>query len=181
MIGRRKYVSGEAARGFTLVELLVVVVVLGVLAGIALPVFTTSTEDSKRSSLEQDLAIMNKAIELYQAEHGGAYPGTLAHQTKWEIFVQQMTLPTDKDGAPGTRYGPYLRTGIPVNPYIGSNEGKVGSSGGNPNTLAWRYYPDIGLIVAATDGVVPELEADVETEIESEIAEPDSVKEKKKK
>lgn len=170
-------IAGPAPGGFTLVELLVVVVVLGVLAGVAVPMFGSASEDSRRATLEQNLAILNTAIELYRTEHNDHYPGTLEGEADWDIFVQQMTLPTEKSGAPGTRYGPYLRTGIPMNPYTGTNSGKVGSNGGNPASLAWRYYPSIGLIAAATDGELPE----IETGIEAEVAEPDSGKAKAKK
>lgn len=145
--GPRK--AATPARGFTLVELLVVVVILSVLAAVAIPTFTTSSKDSMRSTLEQDLVIMNKAIELYRLEHNNAYPGTLAHQTTWDIFVAQMTLPTDKNGAAGTRYGPYLRTGIPVNPYTGTRTGQLSTKVGLPKTIAWIYDPAAGLITAA--------------------------------
>ena len=52
-------------KGFTLVELLIVVIVLAVLAGIVIPQFSSSTEDAKLAVLRSDLATMGKAVELY--------------------------------------------------------------------------------------------------------------------
>jgi general secretion pathway protein G len=140
-----------ASPGFTLVELLVVVVILGVLAAVAIPMFSGSTEDSKRSALDQDLAILNKAVELYQVEHGGQYPGKLGAQTSWDTFVKQMTTRTDKTGAAGTRYGPYLKTGIPKNPYTGTSTGTLGKAVVGSD-VAWRYDAVNGIVTAANDG-----------------------------
>ena len=73
---------GMAARrrnklGFTLVELLVVIVVLAVLAAIVLPKFMNSSVRSKESALKSDLKLMRNAVSLFQADTG-KYPSTLA-------------------------------------------------------------------------------------------------------
>jgi len=133
--------------GFTLVELLIVVVILTVLAGIVVPKLISPTEDAKTSALEANLAIMNKAIEIYSLEHRGNYPGTIGGETTWDNFVEQMTLPTDKDGEPGEDYGPYLRTGIPLNPFTGTRTGFI-YSGIEPANLRIGWYYD------ATNGVM---------------------------
>jgi type II secretion system protein G len=146
---------GPPGHGFTLVELMVVVVILGVLAAIAVPMFFSSSQESKRAALDQDLAIMNKAIEIYRVEHNGVYPGTLEGATTWDVFVKQMTGPTDKGGRPGPRYGPYLKTGIPKNPYTETNTGSVGKAIDHTGTLAWRYDPAAGEISAANDETGP--------------------------
>ena len=63
--------------GFTLVELLVVVVVLAVLAAIVLPKFMDSSTRSKESALKTDLKLMRNAVNLFFTDTG-AYPATLA-------------------------------------------------------------------------------------------------------
>ena len=63
--------------GFTLVEILIVVIILGVLAAVAIPQFTSSTDDAKTSALDMTLSELRNAIELYFHQHGGTYPGQL--------------------------------------------------------------------------------------------------------
>lgn len=158
---RRPSGSAHASlRGFTLVELLIVVVILGVLAAIVIPRFAGHSEEAKQAALDQSLAILQEAIERYALEHGGRYPGTLAGETSWGIFVKQMTLPTDATGDTGTRYGPCLRTGIPRNPFTGTNNGTTSKVLAIGVAVAWRYDPTSGAISAGSSGGSPEPKAD---------------------
>lgn len=127
-------------RAFTLVEILVVVVILGILAAIVVPQFSSASQDSKESALQQDLFRIRQQIELYSNHHNGSYP-TLAN------FINQMTLPSDIDGntaaigTPGYHYGPYLQK-MPNNPFTDTvpiGDGAVGSS-------AWYYDQTTGHI-----------------------------------
>jgi type II secretion system protein G len=66
-------------RGFTLVELLIVVIILGVLAAIIIPQYSSSTTDAKEASLDSNLAALRNAIELYRIQHTNTvYPGAVA-------------------------------------------------------------------------------------------------------
>jgi general secretion pathway protein G len=60
-------------RGFTLVELVVVISILGVLAGIAIPRFMASTEAAKRAKILADLRTVDSAVTMYYATKG-KYP-----------------------------------------------------------------------------------------------------------
>ena len=64
-------------KGFTLVEILIVVVILGILAAIVIPQFTNASESAKGSSLVSQLQTIRGQLELYQTQHNGSYP-TLA-------------------------------------------------------------------------------------------------------
>ena len=64
-------------RGFTLVELLIVVIILAILAAIVVPQFASSTEDAKISALDSTLANIRSAIDLYYQQHGH-YPSAVA-------------------------------------------------------------------------------------------------------
>jgi general secretion pathway protein G len=116
------------SKGFTLVEILIVVIILAILAGVVIPQFSSSSEDAKLSVLQSDLATMRAAVELYYHQHNNIYPGDitsnyLAHATNDLWFGDQMTLYTDVDGEAVAvkdathKYGPYLKKGIPVNPF----------------------------------------------------------------
>jgi prepilin-type N-terminal cleavage/methylation domain-containing protein len=61
--------------GFTIVELLIVIVVIGILAAITLVAYGGIQERARFSSMRSDLASMNKAIRLYHAQYG-SYPIT---------------------------------------------------------------------------------------------------------
>ena len=110
----------RAKSGFTLVEILIVVVILGILAAIVIPQFTDASTEAKTSSLCSDLQSMRSQIELYKIQHNDALPGTVDSVA----FADSMTKYTLNDGtlagtqAPGDGvYGPYLQK-IPSNQFI---------------------------------------------------------------
>ena len=61
-------------QGFTLIELVVVIMILGILAGVAAPKLLTVSSDATDNGLKQTLSIVRDAIELYAADNGGALP-----------------------------------------------------------------------------------------------------------
>ena len=123
-------------RGFTLVELLVVIVVLAVLAAIVLPKFMDSSKRSKESALKSDLKLLRNAVGLFQTDTG-AYPKTLADLAATAAPAAGL----DSAGADATItasewHGPYLQE-VPPDPVSGAaftygttspNVGKVTSS-----------------------------------------------------
>jgi general secretion pathway protein G len=61
-------------RGFTLIEILIVVVILGILAAIIVPQFTNAAQDAGVSSARSQLQTMRSQIELYRVQNNGAVP-----------------------------------------------------------------------------------------------------------
>lgn len=61
-------------KGFTLVEILIVVVILGILAAIVVPQFTNATQDAQAGNLKAQIKSLQNQIELYNARNNGAYP-----------------------------------------------------------------------------------------------------------
>ena len=112
--------------GFTLVELLIVVLILGILAGVVIPQFASSTQDARVASLDTSLVNMRSAIDLYLQEHS-EYPsangdGTAAADSN-AAFLSQLTQYTDLDGDVALTkdathiFGPYLKKAeIPTEP-----------------------------------------------------------------
>jgi general secretion pathway protein G len=64
----------RARKAFTLVEILIVVVILGILAAIVVPQFTSATQDAMGGNLETQLDTLNNQLELYKARNNGQLP-----------------------------------------------------------------------------------------------------------
>jgi type IV pilus assembly protein PilA len=68
--------SPAAPRGFTLVEIMVVVVIIGLLAALAIPAFQRSQRASQNARAINDFRIFSQAFEIYNAQHG-AWPNNV--------------------------------------------------------------------------------------------------------
>ncbi len=121
--------------GFTLVELLIVVIIIAILAAIVVPQFSSATKDAQEAALDSNLAGMRSAIELYRVQHSNAYPGTVSGTaptgcttagatTTSQVLIDQMILYSATNGYTCTasdsnyRFGPYYRKdrGFPSDP-----------------------------------------------------------------
>ena len=67
----------NSKRGVTLVELLIVVLILGALAAIAIPRLSQSAATAKKNACKTNIDLINSQIELYAAENDGSYPANL--------------------------------------------------------------------------------------------------------
>jgi prepilin-type N-terminal cleavage/methylation domain-containing protein len=65
-------------RGFTLIEILIVVVILGILAAIIVPQFTDAAQDANESSARSQLQTIRSQIELHRVQNNGAAPADMA-------------------------------------------------------------------------------------------------------
>ncbi|NQT00652.1 MAG: prepilin-type N-terminal cleavage/methylation domain-containing protein [Planctomycetes bacterium] len=129
-------------RGFTLVEILIVVVILGILAAIVIPQFTEASTEAKLSALCTDLQTLRSQIELYKIQHNDFPPD-------FATFTAQMTGQTDITGAVGTDYGPYVQK-IATNQFNDkSNLDDSGTIGDNIG--GWEYDEITGAINADDD------------------------------
>ena len=110
----------QRSKGFTLVEILIVVIILGILAAIVIPQFTNASTDARRNSLTSQLQTLRSQIELYKLQHNDKLPGFAGAtaDAQWE----QMTAQTDVDGTTGGTddFGPYLQQN-PTNPLNTNN------------------------------------------------------------
>ena len=127
---------------FTLVELVVVIMILGILAAVAAPKLLSTSGAATDNGLKQTLTVIRDAIELYAADNGGALPGADKNQT---TFKSDLV--------------PYLRK-FPENP-VGANASKLDEikmrdngdplSGHIDNDEGWIYDNQTGEFRANSD------------------------------
>jgi len=120
-------------KGFTLVEILIVVVILGILAAIVIPQFTNASQEASASSLKSQLQTVRSQIELMRVKHNGFVPD----------FVAEQWLPlTDPDAYNGAwTEGAYLQSD-PINPFTGNSLIVAGTdplTEGDPATDGWLW------------------------------------------
>lgn len=117
-------------KGFTLIEMLIVIVVIAILALIVIPRLLGAGRKAKEATLRGDLHQLRNAIQQFEADMGD-YPASLDQ-------LVATTAPTGQGGGgldldPEGYQGPYLRTPdgeLPVDPFTGDND--------------WDYTPTTG-------------------------------------
>src|SRR6476620_6003827 len=106
----------QSRKGFTLVEILIVVIILGILAAIVIPQFTNASEDARKSNMKSQLQTLRSQVELYKLQHRDTAP---TQSNFWTV----LTTKTDDAGAPSTAadaFGPYMQD-VAINPLTNSS------------------------------------------------------------
>jgi prepilin-type N-terminal cleavage/methylation domain-containing protein len=134
-----------ARRGFTLVELVMVVATMGFVAGIAAPRMSTAAENAQAAQIEASTRTLTFALELYAAEHFDRWPTENADgsvQTNPDVVIARLTMRTDENGnpTPSGMFGPYLKS-WPTNPANGKNTVRIGGAAPGADTDGWQISP----------------------------------------
>ena len=141
----RRSIRRRATSGFSLIELAIVVVLIGLIAAIAVPRMSRGSQGAADTVAVQSAAVLQKALDHYAAEHGGAYPAA-------DQIAEQLTQFSDAQGRLSSQkkgpyeFGPYVGR-VPPMP-VGPNKGSVRISTKAAPGVAWVYDPADGNITA---------------------------------
>lgn len=107
----RRSFGRAAQRGFTLIEIMVVVVIMGILAALVVPKLMGRADDARVTAARQDIATLMQALKLYKLDNQ-RYPST-------EQGLQSLiSKPTSGPAANGWKNGGYVEK-LPKDPWGG--------------------------------------------------------------
>ena len=101
--------SNRRVTGFTLIEILIVVIILGILAAVVIPQLSHATTDARRSAMASTVQTLRNQVALYRVQHSDKLPDATNF---WNLMMSK----TDATGAAWTTssttgpFGPYMQT-----------------------------------------------------------------------
>ena len=135
--------------GFSLLELVLVIVIIGTIAAIAIPRLSRGAAGASDAALHGSLAVLRKAIDLYATEHGGTLPteaGVEDQLLKYSDLLGNTQATRDAT----FMYGPYIAN-LPALP-VGERKGNTHIADKNGDGVGWIYEDSGGTIHANTKG-----------------------------
>lgn len=161
----REQFGGSLRRfGFTLVELLIVLSILGILAALVAPRFSDASHTARENTLKDDLRYIRTQIVVFKAQHRDVPPGypggDMTAAPTEAAFIAQMSGKTNELCGVGTTdqypLGPYL-TKMPPNPVNNLNTirvvGNGAALGDTDNLTGWIFKPQTLEIIPNLTGV----------------------------
>jgi len=145
--------KNNMAKGFTLVEILIVVVILGILAAIVVPQFTNAANEARQGNVETQTSTLENQIELFAAQNNGVYP-TVAELnanpangsvTGWSVLIDGNYIKE----APRNPFAPTANAyTVTVSAAANSAAADVEANAAD-GSQGWFYNPALGFIRAS--------------------------------
>lgn len=136
--------------GFTLVELLIVVIILAIMATIVLPQFSGSAEESKEATLLANLHVIRDVVLRYRAEHYGRRPDMDQDGNPDDAnALLRLTGRTQRTGLIDANgpVGPYINK-WPRNPFNEMDDVRIGGAPAGAGTHGWHLDEATGILSA---------------------------------
>lgn len=132
-------------RGFSLIELLIIVSIIGILAAIVIPTFSNANETAKAGALASQINTAKKSLIFYKNDHNGVSPTDVQMITnQWQALINSTDINGDTTGED---YGPYFTKPL-FNAFMDSDVVAA------DNSAAWQYDSATGTIKAVVPGTV---------------------------
>ncbi len=129
--------QSHAPRGFTLIEILVVIIVLGLLAALVGPRILGRVSEAKSATARTQIELLGLALDNYRLDNG-SYPTT-------EQGLAALQEKPTREPIPGNWRGPYLKKAVPLDPwgrpYLYKSPGEHNPSGYDLSTLGRDGQP----------------------------------------
>jgi len=141
-----KFLKSNAQRGFTLIELMVVLVIIGVLAALIVPNVLDRADDAKVTAARTDVSNIMQALKLYRLDNNRypttdqglhsliAKPTTEPMPQNWKPYLEK--LPNDPWGHPYQYLNPGVKADVDVMSY--GADGQPGGEGKNADIGSWQ-------------------------------------------
>lgn len=111
-----KLITNHKRRGFTLVEIMIVVAIIALLASIAVPGFMRARKRSQATRILNDLRLLDGAIDMYAIENNKA-SGATPNFTDLKVYFKKGTmLYNTGNDILGNAYGPFTVDALPKVP-----------------------------------------------------------------
>ncbi|MEZ6234489.1 MAG: prepilin-type N-terminal cleavage/methylation domain-containing protein [Phycisphaerales bacterium] len=144
-------VTRRIRKAFTLVEILIVVVILGILAAIVVPQFTNAANEARGGNIDTQESTIQNQLELYAARNNGNYPDLTDPAEDWDALVaagyfkEPPANPFDQDADPTdvVLFGDNTTTIADI---------EAAAAAADPAAGAWLYNLENGILRAARDG-----------------------------
>ncbi len=131
-------IKSSCKKAFTLVEILIVVVILGILAAVVVPQFMGAVNEASIGTTQSELQKLRRAVEVFQVRNENALPNVTAGDGTWGTLIAGN--------------GEYLKE-APANPYVGGDNNQTIVLAASPDatfqtTHGWVYNSTTGEIWA---------------------------------